>query len=136
MAIFSNVITKQQQEKALEQPALSETADSASSQLPQQIVVGTSILSLLENHPLHKDIMLVKDMANTAWPGLIAAQSFFLTANLDEELFQSVLRAYQNFAIVCGVLHLTTPSDAFLVKGSSLQASNCGNDGYCRLVLS
>jgi len=31
---------------------------------------------------------------------LFAAQSFFLMANLDEELFQSDLRAYQNFAIV------------------------------------
>ena len=78
MAIFSNVITQQQQEKTIEQPSLSESTDPTSSQLPQQIVVGTSILSLLENHPLHKDIMLVKDMANTAWPGLLTAYTLFL----------------------------------------------------------
>ncbi|CAG8728403.1 12748_t:CDS:2, partial [Ambispora leptoticha] len=71
---------------------------------------------MLETHPDHKEILLVKDMANTAWPGLLAAQSFFLTANLDEELFQCLMRAYQNFTIVCGVLQLTTPRDAFLTS--------------------
>lgn len=55
-------------------------------------------------------------MANVAWPGLLAATSFYLTANLDEELFQSTLKSYQNFTNVCGVLDLVTPRDAFLTN--------------------
>ncbi|CAG8707742.1 6919_t:CDS:2, partial [Racocetra fulgida] len=61
-----------------------------------------------------KSQILVADMANTSWPGLLAALSFFLSTNLDEDLFHNVLRAYQNFTIVCGFLHLSTPRDAFI----------------------
>lgn len=63
-----------------------------------------------------EDLNLVTDMANVAWPGLLAAMSFYLTANLDEELFQSTMRSYQNFTNVCGVLDLVTPRDAFLTN--------------------
>jgi hypothetical protein len=62
------------------------------------------------------DLNLVTDMANVAWPGLLAAMSFYLTANLDEDLFQSTMRSYQNFTNVCGVLNLVTPRDAFLTN--------------------
>ncbi|CAG8514556.1 6464_t:CDS:10, partial [Cetraspora pellucida] len=61
-----------------------------------------------------KSQTLVADMANTSWPGLLAALSFFLSTNLDDELFHIVLHAYQNFTIVCGFLHLSTPRDAFI----------------------
>ncbi|KAF0554404.1 endosomal peripheral membrane protein [Gigaspora margarita] len=61
-----------------------------------------------------KSQILVADMANTSWPGLLAALSFFLTLNLNDELFHIVLHSYQNFAIVCGFLHLSTPRDAFI----------------------
>lgn len=63
-----------------------------------------------------KDLSLVTEMANVAWPGLLAAMSFYLTANLDEDLFQSTMRSYQNFTNVCGVLNLVTPRDAFLTN--------------------
>ncbi|KAI9254748.1 hypothetical protein EDC94DRAFT_678828 [Helicostylum pulchrum] len=63
-----------------------------------------------------KDLTLVTDMANVAWPGLLAAMSFYLTANLDEDLFQNTMRSYQNFTNVCGVLNLVTPRDAFLTN--------------------
>ncbi|KAI8636873.1 hypothetical protein BD408DRAFT_396694 [Parasitella parasitica] len=63
-----------------------------------------------------KDAKVVTDMANVAWPGLLAAMSFYLTANLDEELFQCTMRSYQNFTNVCGVLDLVTPRDAFLTN--------------------
>ncbi|CAI2181355.1 20085_t:CDS:10 [Funneliformis geosporum] len=106
--ILSEVIHKQKSEN-LDSPPQSPT-------YKQSAILGTTTLQQLESHPLYNDILLVTDMANTAWPGLLAAQSFFLTANLDEELFQGVLRAYQNFTIVCGVLQLTTPRDAFLTS--------------------
>ncbi|KAF8935296.1 hypothetical protein BGZ58_005100 [Dissophora ornata] len=62
------------------------------------------------------DIVLVTTMAESAWPGLLAAFSYFLGSNLDEELFHNVMRAYQNFTSVCGVLQLNTPRDAFLTS--------------------
>ncbi|KAL1917432.1 uncharacterized protein VTP21DRAFT_3825 [Calcarisporiella thermophila] len=70
----------------------------------------------LESHPLYKEVLLVTDMANVAWPGLLAAMTFFLSSNLDEELFQNSMRAYQNFTNVCGMLKLLTPRDAFLTN--------------------
>ncbi|ORX54448.1 hypothetical protein DM01DRAFT_1035596 [Hesseltinella vesiculosa] len=63
-----------------------------------------------------KDIQLVTEMANAAWPGLLAAMSFFVTADLDQDLFQSTLRSYQNFTNVCGILGLVVPRDAFLTN--------------------
>lgn len=69
-----------------------------------------------EHEATKKDLSLVTDMANVAWPGLLAAMSFYLTANLDEDLFQSTMRSYQNFTNVCGVLDLVTPRDAFLTN--------------------
>ncbi|CAO3613794.1 unnamed protein product [Cunninghamella blakesleeana] len=62
------------------------------------------------------DLELVTNLANDAWPGLLAAMSFFITANLDEDLFQSTMRSYQNFTNVCGILGLILPRDAFLTN--------------------
>lgn len=104
-SIFAAIIQKQQHDESQQTSATQ-----------QQSIFGNTALQQLESHPEYKEVLLVADMANTAWPGLLAAQSFFLTANLDEELFQGVLRAYQNFTIVCGVLRLSTPCDAFLTS--------------------
>ncbi|KAI9487745.1 MAG: hypothetical protein EXX96DRAFT_615499 [Benjaminiella poitrasii] len=68
------------------------------------------------NEENEKDFIIITEMANTAWPGLLAAMSFYLTANLEEELFQSTMKSYQNFTNVCGVLNLVTPRDAFLTN--------------------
>ncbi|CAG8828615.1 9090_t:CDS:1, partial [Dentiscutata erythropus] len=105
---------KQSEKKSQERKTLTSTFSAESSQTQQPTIFGYSILKQLEDHPSHKEILLVTEMANTAWPGLLAALSFFLTANLDEELFSGVLRSFQNFTIVCGVLQLSTPRDAFL----------------------
>lgn len=75
-----------------------------------------SARTITDNDPLRQDLQLATEMANVAWPGLLAAMSFYLTANLDEELFQSTMKSYQNFANVCGVLDLVTPRDAFLTN--------------------
>ncbi|GAN02041.1 protein MON2 homolog isoform X3 [Mucor ambiguus] len=75
-----------------------------------------SVIKQKQEEKETKDVKVVTDMANVAWPGLLAAMSFYLTANLDEELFQSTMRSYQNFTNVCGVLDLVTPRDAFLTN--------------------
>ncbi|KAI8578525.1 hypothetical protein K450DRAFT_272753 [Umbelopsis ramanniana AG] len=91
---------------------------------------GSMSASTADDHHLGKDtvspqkddpdvaenIVLVTDMATVAWPGLLAAMSFYLSAKLDEDLFQAVMRSYQNFTNVCGALKLTVPRDAFLTN--------------------
>ncbi|KAG9288486.1 hypothetical protein G9A89_015692 [Geosiphon pyriformis] len=126
MAIFTPIIQKQQQEKLGSEPETNITnsadhnphVDSSPFLAPlvQPTLFGNASLKKLEKHSHHEEILLVKDMANIAWPGLLAAQSFFLTANLDEELFQGLMRSYQNFTVVSGVLQLITPRDAFLTS--------------------
>ncbi|OZJ05240.1 hypothetical protein BZG36_02292 [Bifiguratus adelaidae] len=73
-------------------------------------------LEILQEHPSYDTLILMSAMATAAWPGLLASHTFFLTAALDEELFQNVARAYQNFTNVCGMLRLNTPRDAFLTS--------------------
>ncbi|KAI8376178.1 uncharacterized protein BYT42DRAFT_573702 [Radiomyces spectabilis] len=72
--------------------------------------------SATEEVTIKDDLQLITDMANDAWPGLLAAMSFYLSTNIDEELFQSTMRSYQNFTNVCGMLNLVVPRDAFLTN--------------------
>jgi hypothetical protein len=61
-----------------------------------------------------QDLATARDMALAGWPALLASLSFFISTNLDEELFGETLNAFQAFTNVCGVLGLDTPRDAFL----------------------
>lgn len=66
--------------------------------------------------PAYDALRTVQDMADASWPALLAILSFFLTVNVDHDLFTYSLNAFQNFATVCGVLGLETPRDAFLTN--------------------
>ncbi len=57
-----------------------------------------------------------EDICETAWPGLLAAYSYLLGTNLDQELFIQCLEASAAFTTVCGTLRLETPRDAFLTS--------------------
>ncbi|WVF67919.1 hypothetical protein IAT40_002681 [Kwoniella sp. CBS 6097] len=57
---------------------------------------------------------LVKDMASSAWPALLAALSYCIGTNLSDTIFAEVLAALQDFTVACGLLELNTPRDAFL----------------------
>ncbi|WVQ95482.1 hypothetical protein IAU59_002579 [Kwoniella sp. CBS 9459] len=57
---------------------------------------------------------LVKDMASSAWPALLAALSYCIGTNLSDTIFAEVLAAVQDFTVACGLLELNTPRDAFL----------------------
>ena len=61
-------------------------------------------------------LLVVKDMAETSWPALLASLSFYIATALDEDLFHDVVSALQNFTSVCGVLSLTTPREAFITS--------------------
>ena len=87
----------------------------ASARVNTSVFPNTNSLELTKTKEAD-DIALVTTMAESAWPGLLAAFSYLLGSNLDEELFHSVMRSYQNFTSVCGVLQLTIPRDAFLTS--------------------
>ncbi|KAG0164957.1 hypothetical protein DFQ30_009163 [Apophysomyces sp. BC1015] len=94
----------------------SSTAKTSINDRQRPVIPDTTKDDVSNEENVKKDLLLVTDMANVAWPGLLASMSFYLSANLDEELFQSTMRSYQNFTNVCGMLDLVVPRDAFLTN--------------------
>jgi len=70
----------------------------------------------LKSDKAYGSLKVSHDMADAAWPALLASLSFYLTTNLDDELFTYTLSAFQQFSTTCGVLNLKTPRDAFLIS--------------------
>ncbi|KAI1498324.1 endosomal peripheral membrane protein [Biscogniauxia marginata] len=68
----------------------------------------------LKDHPLHADVKVCAVIIEECWPAILATCSTFLYAALDSEYYHSLVRAFQKFAHVAGLLQLTTPRDAFL----------------------
>ncbi|KAF9950982.1 hypothetical protein BGZ70_001157 [Mortierella alpina] len=108
--VSQEIHDQQRQTQAGSEPSSSATTPPLPSAFP-----NTNTLELSKSKEAD-DIALVTIMAESAWPGLLAAFSFFLGSNLDEELFHNIMRAYQNFTSVCGVLQLNIPRDAFLTS--------------------
>ncbi|KAG0231976.1 hypothetical protein BGW41_001994 [Actinomortierella wolfii] len=109
--VAQEILIKQQQENN-EDP---NDTDGVSKRVTPPIFPNTNALDLSQ-HAEADEIALVTAMTESAWPGLLAAFSYYLGSNLDDELFQNVMRAYQNLTSVCGVLKLTIPRDAFLTS--------------------
>ncbi|GAA5982187.1 hypothetical protein JCM5350_003486 [Sporobolomyces pararoseus] len=61
-------------------------------------------------------LRIVKEMAETSWPALLASLSFFIATSLSDDLFTDIVSALQSFTCVCGVLNLSTPREAFLTS--------------------
>lgn len=68
----------------------------------------------LEGHPLHSEVRVCAAFIDECWPAILATCSTFLYAALDSEYYHGLVRAFQKFAHVAGLLQLTTPRDAFL----------------------
>ncbi|KAL2021668.1 hypothetical protein VTK56DRAFT_6760 [Thermocarpiscus australiensis] len=68
----------------------------------------------LENHPLYPEIKACASFIDECWPAILATCSTFLYAALDSESYHGLVRAFQKFAHVAGLLQLSTPRDAFL----------------------
>jgi hypothetical protein len=68
----------------------------------------------LESHPLHRHIRASADMVETCWPALLAGYSTFLHAALDHDYYRDLVRSFQKFTQVSGILRMSTPRDAFL----------------------
>ncbi|SPJ75835.1 related to MON2 Peripheral membrane protein with a role in endocytosis and vacuole integrity [Fusarium torulosum] len=68
----------------------------------------------LEDHPLHSDVKICAAIVGECWPAILATCSTFLYAALDSEYYHGLVRAFQRFAHVAGLLRLSTPRDAFI----------------------
>ena len=68
----------------------------------------------LKEHVLYKQISTSAHMVENCWPALLAASSTYLNASMDSEHYHSLIRSFQKFAQIAGLLDLTTPRDAFL----------------------
>lgn len=75
--------------------------------------VPVNPLSLTE-HVLYSQIATSSQMADQCWPALLAASSTYLNATMDSENYHSLIRAFQKFTQIAGLLGLATPRDAFL----------------------
>lgn len=68
----------------------------------------------LENHLLYAEVKVCAAFIDECWPAILATCSTFLFSALDSEYYHGLVRAFQKFAHVAGLLQLTTPRDAFL----------------------
>lgn len=69
---------------------------------------------LLEDHPLYREVRICAGIVDECWPAILATCSTFLYAALDSEYYHGLVRSFQKFTHVAGLLHLSTPRDAFL----------------------
>ncbi|KAL8717742.1 MAG: hypothetical protein Q9225_005039 [Loekoesia sp. 1 TL-2023] len=68
----------------------------------------------LENHEQYDQICTAASIVEECWPALLATSSTFLNASLDSEYLHTLIRSFQKFTQVAGLLNLGTPRDAFL----------------------
>jgi hypothetical protein len=64
--------------------------------------------------PYAARVKAVAGIVDSCWPAVLATSSTFLNAALDEQYFRNLIKAYQRFAQVAGLLRLDTPRDAFM----------------------
>ena len=68
----------------------------------------------LNDHVLYHQIYTSGHMVEHCWPALLAASSTYLNATLDSENYHALIRSFQKFTQIAGLLDLATPRDAFL----------------------
>ena len=68
----------------------------------------------LKEHVLQSQIATSGHMVDHCWPALLAASSTYLNATLDSENYHALIRSFQKFTQIAGLLGLATPRDAFL----------------------
>ncbi|CZR61040.1 probable MON2 Peripheral membrane protein with a role in endocytosis and vacuole integrity [Phialocephala subalpina] len=68
----------------------------------------------LDTHPLFNDIKICAGIVDDCWPAILATCSTFLNAALDQDYYHGLVRSFQKFTHVAGLLRLSTPRDAFL----------------------
>ncbi|BGP27996.1 Endocytosis and vacuole integrity protein [Rhodotorula toruloides] len=97
LATYGDVIARRQKTRSSAPPAL-------------------NLDQLAERDPQVASLLVVRSMAESAWPALLASMSFFIATALSNDLFSDVVTSLQNFTSVLGVLDLGTPREAFLTS--------------------
>lgn len=64
--------------------------------------------------PSQSKVKAVANLIESCWPAVLATASTFLNAALDDHYYRSLIKAYQRFAQVAGLLRLSTPRDALM----------------------
>ena len=68
----------------------------------------------LEDNIHYPQIRTTAHMVDSCWPALLAVSSTFLNATLDSDYYRTLIRGFQKYTQVAGLLCLATPRDAFL----------------------
>lgn len=68
----------------------------------------------LTKHVLYSQISTSAHMVDQCWPALLAASSTYFNATLDSGNYHVLVRSFQKFTQIAGLLGLATPRDAFL----------------------
>ncbi|KAK5123090.1 hypothetical protein LTR85_003287 [Meristemomyces frigidus] len=68
----------------------------------------------LEGGPTADRIRAVAGLVDNCWPAVLATSSTFLNAALEDQYYRNLIKAYQRFAQVAGLLRLSTPRDALM----------------------
>ena len=91
----------------LRRPKITRSQSNSASRLPVNPL-------LLDASLQHAQIKTSSNMIETCWPALLAAYSTFFHAALDSEYYHALVRSFQKFTQISGLLRLGTPRDAFL----------------------
>lgn len=68
----------------------------------------------LETNSGGNRMQAIASLVEECWPALLATYSTFLNAALDHDYYRALIRSYQRFVQVSGLLRLSTARDAFL----------------------
>jgi hypothetical protein len=68
----------------------------------------------LENHPAYENIKAAENLIDTAWHAILACCSTFFHASLDSDNYRALVRSFQKYTQVAGLLHMNVPRDAFM----------------------
>ncbi|KAK0313150.1 Endocytosis and vacuole integrity protein [Friedmanniomyces endolithicus] len=67
-----------------------------------------------EHESVAPRIRAVAELVDTCWPAILAMCSTYLNAALEEQYYRNLIKAYQRFAQVAGLLRLSTARDALI----------------------
>ena len=98
----------------------------------------TNPLSLV-SLPEYQQVQICAEMVGACWPALLATTSTFFNANLDVDFYHALVRSFQKFTQIAGLLELDTVRDAFLTVLANcaapqlvLNKANVPNSGELR----
>ncbi|KAL9577530.1 MAG: hypothetical protein Q9212_006303, partial [Teloschistes hypoglaucus] len=70
----------------------------------------------LVDHEMYDQVRISALIMEHCWPAFLATSSTFFNASLDSENLHALIRSFQKFTQIAGLLELTTPRDALLTE--------------------